>query len=212
MIRLARSEDRAALYDICLRTGWSGADATGHYDDGELLGHVYVGPYLALEPNLALVATLNDDPDVRPHGYCLGTADSAAFAERCERLWWPPLRVRYPREVPRQATDQSLVALIHEPESMPAAVVARYPAHLHIDLLPTMQGRGMGRALIERMLAAFADAGAPGVHLGVAADNTHAIGFYRRLGFHEVGHSPDSVLMAYDLGPGPGQSARTRSR
>jgi ribosomal protein S18 acetylase RimI-like enzyme len=212
MIRLARAEDRAALYDICVRTGWSGADATGRYDDEELLGHVYVGPYLALAPELALVATLDDDPDGRPQGYCLGAADSAAFAERCERLWWPPLRARYPRDSPRRATDQSLVALIHEPDSMPAAVVARYPAHLHIDLLPTMQGVGMGRALIERMLAALSDAGSPGVHLGVSADNAHAIGFYRRLGFHEVGHGPGSVLMACELGAGPGQSERTRSR
>jgi ribosomal protein S18 acetylase RimI-like enzyme len=212
MIRLARPEDRAALYDICLRTGWSGADATGRYDDGELLGHVYVGPYLALEPGLALVATLDDDPEGRPHGYCLGAAESAAFAERCERLWWPPLRHRYPRATPRRDTDQSLVALIHEPELMPAAVVARYPAHLHIDLLPALQGRGTGRALIERMLAALADAGAPGVHLGVAADNLRAIGFYRRLGFDEVGRSPGSVLMARELAPGPAQSERTRSR
>ena len=146
MIRLARPEDRAALYDICLRTGWSGADATGRYDDPELLGHVYVGPYLALEPALALVATRDDDPDSRPYGYCLGAADSAAFAERCERLWWPPLRDRYPRNAPRRVTDQSLVELIHEPESMPAAIIARYPAHLHIDLLPEVQGRGTGRA------------------------------------------------------------------
>jgi ribosomal protein S18 acetylase RimI-like enzyme len=75
-----------------------------------------------------------------------------------------------------------------------------------------VQGRGTGRALIERMLAALADAGAQGVHLGVATDNERAIGFYGRLGFHEVGRSPGSVLMAYELAAGPGQSERTRSR
>ena len=212
MIRLARPQDRDALYDICLRTGWSGVDATGRYDDEELLGHVYVGPYLALEPELALVATPDADPEGPPQGYCLGVADSASFAARCERLWWPQLRARYPRDRQRRDSDQSLVALIHEPESMPAAVLARYPAHLHIDLLPTLQGRGTGRALIERMLMALAAAGAAGVHLGVAGDNLRAIGFYRRLGFDEVGRSPGSVLMARDLEPSPGQSERTRSR
>jgi hypothetical protein len=54
-IRLATPHDRGGVYEVCRRTGDAGADATGRFDDDDLLGDVYAGPYLALEPNLALV-------------------------------------------------------------------------------------------------------------------------------------------------------------
>ena len=55
LIRPATSADGPALYDVCLRTGADGEDATGTYTDTRILGHIYVGPYLALEPDLAFV-------------------------------------------------------------------------------------------------------------------------------------------------------------
>ena len=58
-----------------------------------------------------------------------------------------------------------------------------YPAHLHIDLLPSAQGQGWGRALMDRFLAQLRAAGVAGVHLGVATVNLRAVAFYARLGF-----------------------------
>ncbi len=60
-IRRARAADAPALYDICLRTGADGGDATAAYADPRLLAEVYVGPYLALEPDLAFVVADDDD-------------------------------------------------------------------------------------------------------------------------------------------------------
>src|SRR5665213_4601378 len=40
-IRPYRADDLAALYEICLKTGDSGKDATALYDDPKLIGHVY---------------------------------------------------------------------------------------------------------------------------------------------------------------------------
>ena len=54
-VRLAEPRDRAACYAVCLGTGDSGRDATHLHTDPEALGHVYVGAYLAFEPELALV-------------------------------------------------------------------------------------------------------------------------------------------------------------
>ena len=48
-----RPADRAALYDVCLRTGDLGADARTTYTDPDLLGHVYLGAYLELLEVLA---------------------------------------------------------------------------------------------------------------------------------------------------------------
>ena len=211
MIRRACPEDRDALYGICLRTGEGGADATGLHDDPDLLGHVYLGPYLALEPDLAFVVTGDDD---LPQGYCVGTADTDSFARACEERWWPGLRSEYPLEAPRRASDQDLVEMIHRPPTTNPELVTRYPGHLHIDLLPSMQGRGAGAALIGQFLAALRGRGCPGVHLGVAQDNSRAIGFYRRMGFRDLARVEGTLLMGMDLSdarvtgsePGPGSA------
>jgi ribosomal protein S18 acetylase RimI-like enzyme len=183
-IRPYQPPDAPTLYDICLRTGDpTGGDSTGRYADPRLLGEVYVGPYLALAPELAFVL---DASDGTPAGYVLGALDTLAFAARCEVSWWPALRRRYPDPTALPAPDREIATLIHEPPLPPPAVTDPYPSHLHIDLLPVAQGHGHGRALLEHLLAALAAAGSPGVHLGVSPENRNANAFYRRLGFTEV--------------------------
>ncbi len=136
-------------------------------------------------------------------GFALGVPDTAAFEAECERSWWPPLRAHYPDPVTVPAGDRSpdeeMAHLIHHPETTPAAITVRFPAHLHIDLLPAAQGRGYGRALIATLLAGLTGAGATGVHLGVDLGNDRAIGFYHRLGFVEIDTEPGGILMGMPL-------------
>lgn len=190
-IRPARTTDAdevARLYDICVRTGAAGGDATDLYANPRLLPEVYLGAYLALEPGLAFVLAEDDD---RPVGYVVGTTDTRAFAERCEREWWPALRERYPLGSAEQGTpDAKLVELIHTPGLMPDAVVDRFPAHLHVDLLPEGQGGGNGRRMLETLFDALRARGVSGLHLGVDTTNTRAVGFYEHLGFRPA--LPDS--------------------
>ena len=82
--------------------------------------------------------------------------------------------------------DRIAVQLIHHPPVADDAVVAEYPSHLHIDLLPAAQGQRHGRRLVERLAVSLHDAGSPGVHLGVSARNDRAISFYRHLGFDDL--------------------------
>src|SRR5512138_30412 len=91
-IRPYHPSDLVALYRVCLLTGDSGEDASALYRDPELLGHVYVGPYIVLEPDLAFTLV----QDGAPCGYVLGARSSPAFYERCEHEWFPVLRERYP--------------------------------------------------------------------------------------------------------------------
>lgn len=184
------------LYDICLLTGDSGVDASGLYQDPLLLGEVYVGPYLRLAPEHALVGV--DSLGVA--GYVLGVPDTVAFEAECERSWWPPLRERYPLgDYAPESPDGRIVRMIHTPPESEPDVVERYPAHLHIDLLPRLQGQGDGRRLLTVLLDGLATAGAPGVHLGVSTANQRAIGFYRRMGFTEVRTYSSSLVMARPL-------------
>lgn len=101
------------------------------------------------------------------------------------------LRRRYPPPpaglAERQWTrDQGAAYLIHHPLVPPADLARTHPAHLHINLLPRMRGRGVGRHLISTLVAALRTYGAAGLHLGVRQANTRAIAFYRHLGFAEL--------------------------
>ena len=193
-IQVAGVHDLPGAYRTALLTGDAGQDATQLHRDPDLLGHVYVGPYLAQMSGTQLVVV----DEQGSAGYLLSTDDTLAFEAWAERAWWPPLRARYPLR-DDGSHDAELVRLIHHPERAPAALVGEYPAHLHIDLQQRARGLGLGRVLIERLLADLHDRHVPGVHLGVAADNANAIGFYRHLGFGEVGTEPDTVLMGLRL-------------
>ena len=65
----------------------------------------------------------------------------------------------------------------------PADVVDRYPAHLHMNLAPRLQGRGLGPRLLANWLAAAWGHGVRAVHLGNNPDNTRAAVFWARSGF-----------------------------
>jgi len=186
-IRPYRPGDRWVIYDICVRTADAGGDARGHYSTDELMGDLFAGPYLQLEPELAFVL----DDGGRAVGYVLGTADTATFVKRFAAEWIPLLGDKYPvPPPPPRGPEQDMVALLHHPERMLVPGLDGYPAHLHIDLLPPYQGRGFGRGLISRFTEAV---DAPGVHLAMLTSNVRARGFYDRLGFH--------VLPVPDPGP-----------
>ena len=180
-IRPFRSADTDALYAVCLGTGDDGEDASALYDDPRLLGEIFVGPYLEYSPGLAWVYADDDD---RARGYVLGVLDSTAFDYQLDATWWPDLRRRHPLDdPPRNPRDRELVEYLHDPARRPAELAEQYPSHLHIDLLPDVQGGGRGGAMIRTLLEALVAAGSLGVHLGVARRNTRAIGFYEHLGF-----------------------------
>lgn len=199
-IRPARVDDRDRLYEVCLRTGASGRDATAIFADPCLLGHVYVGPYLALEPDLAFAL----DEDGEAMGYVLGARDTVDFERRCEREWWPPLRERYadPAAGRSWTPDERLCHMLHHPVPTDPAVAADYPAHLHVDLLPRAQGSGHGRRLVEHLLSRLRAMGVHGIHLGVDADNEGAVGFYRHLGMRPVRQEAGALILGMPLTPG----------
>jgi ribosomal protein S18 acetylase RimI-like enzyme len=203
LLRPCRPDDLDDLYRICLLTGDNGDDGTALFRDPRLVGDVYAAPYAILEPSLATVA--EDDAGVA--GYILGAADTVAFDERLERDWLPDLRKRYPvpssdgsGELSRQ--EHHALTRIHHPEDYipDPEFVRSYPAHLHIDLLPRLQGRGIGRRLVETLTTSLRAQGCVGLHLNVTFDNHRAIGFYQRVGFTEVPAEGRRVFVM-DLSP-----------
>jgi GNAT superfamily N-acetyltransferase len=183
VIRPYRHTDRDAVYDVCLRTADGGQDATRLYDDPDLVGDIFAGAYAYLEPDFAYVL----DDGGRATGYALGTPDTATFAHRFRAEWLPLVGARNPAPTTMPTgRQQEMAYLLHHPENFVHPDLADYPAHLHIDLLPDYQRAGHGRRLIQTLLAAFAAAGAPRVHLSMLTSNTPARAFYDRLGFTEL--------------------------
>jgi ribosomal protein S18 acetylase RimI-like enzyme len=89
-----------------------------------------------------------------------------------------------------------MVGLLHHPDRMVVPEVADFPAHLHIDLLPGVQGSGFGKALMTAFLTGLGSAGVDHVHLCMGRQNTNARAFYDRLGFAEIA-VPGAETVAY---------------
>ncbi|HTH48282.1 MAG TPA: GNAT family N-acetyltransferase [Candidatus Limnocylindria bacterium] len=198
VVRPFRPGDEAAAGSVCLRTADAGGDATGLYDDPALPGHLYVGPYLALEPALAFV--LEDDQGIC--GYTLAALDSRRFYGRFEQEWLPPLRAIYPAPKGDPAgwsVSDGVRAQFHAPDIFWPEPYAEYPSHLHIDLLPRAQGQGNGRVLMDTLLAELRRLGSPGVHLGMHVTNGRAFHFYTRLGFRELARRGETLYLGLRL-------------
>jgi ribosomal protein S18 acetylase RimI-like enzyme len=200
-IRPYRDGDLEDLYRVCLQTGDSGRDATSLFDDPRILGHVFAAPYGLFEPSLAFVA--EDEAGVG--GYIVAALDSRAFAERLEADWWPALRERYPAPPAglapdRWTPDQRAAHWIHDPFPVPDELAQDYPSHLHINLVPRLQSRGLGRQLMDTLVRALREQGSVGVHFFVQAANQRAAGFYRHLGFTVIS-AEGPVIFAMDLRP-----------
>ena len=194
-IRKAALSDIPYFYEICLKTGDNGKDAAELFFDPYLIGNYFAAPYLIFPDSICFTAESAN----RPQGYIIAAPDTAAFDKWLEEKWLPPLRERYAKpftpEMIRSDKEEWILNSIHE-KKFPADAsndkIDGYPAHLHIDLLPTLQGKGMGRKLMDTLIAELGRQKVPGLHLGVSASNTGAVAFYQKLGF--------SVLIKEDWG------------
>ncbi|MEZ3160517.1 GNAT family N-acetyltransferase [Microbacterium sp. BWT-B31] len=182
-IRPFRPGDEPALAEICLKTADAGADATGVLDDDELWAKVFVLPYIARHPEFAFVVETDDE---RVAGYIVGVPDTRAFEEWFRDEWWPRHAADYALPELERTRQDGIVRYAYGRGPGAEPYGDQYPAHLHIDLLPELQGQGWGRRLIDTLVAALREAGVTGLHLAAASENTGAIAFYPRVGFTPI--------------------------
>jgi ribosomal protein S18 acetylase RimI-like enzyme len=182
-IRPACSDDLASFYRISLLTGDAGRDATQLYDDPQLVGHLYSAPYLLLSQETCLV--VEDDQGVA--GYAVGAIDTRDFENLVEAEWWPKLRHQYAApdmaDQKNWSEDEMRIQSIHFPHSTPTAITTQFPAHLHLNLLPRLQGKGMGPLLCDAWLEMAGQRGARAAHVGVNATNKRGLKFWKGCGF-----------------------------
>ncbi|MCK9547260.1 MAG: GNAT family N-acetyltransferase [Sphaerochaeta sp.] len=180
-IRRALAQDIPYIYEIALKTAMAGLDGSDHYHDKFLVGHYWAAPYFFFEPELCFVA-INEIG--RPAGYIVGTSDTRLFNDWMQQVWLPPLQLHYRSQTTFKSEAEHAVAktLLKGPGEGLWQNLG-YPAHLHIDLLEELQGKGLGRSLMQTFIQRAKDQGAEGIHLGVDGRNVRAFGFYERMGF-----------------------------
>jgi ribosomal protein S18 acetylase RimI-like enzyme len=212
VVRNSRKGDEPGAYHVCLKTGDFGKDGESFYrEDPDALGRVFVGPYLAYEPELSLIL----EQAGKVCGYALGAFDSRSFYRRYELEWRPDLCARFPDpqgDPSKWTRVQEMYRSYHHPEYFYPEPYEAYPSHLHIDLLPHARGKGFGRRMLESIMARLRQRGSPGAHLGVSAFNMPAFKFYQHLGFQELlraGLGNDAcIYMGKKLGAMPGSPAQ----
>lgn len=185
-IRPFAAGDEPALAQICLLTADNGGDARGVLSDDGIWAEIFVLPYAARHPDLAFVVETDDG---RVAGYVVCAPDTAQFEAWFRDEWWPRFAERWPR--PGGGRD-GILDYAYQRGTAATLFAADYPAHLHIDLLPELQGQGWGRRLIDALVAELRSRGVTGLHLVASADNTAALAFYPRVGFTALA-SPDGL-------------------
>jgi len=195
-IRSYKSADTSAAYEICLKTGNSGQDATHLFSDPLVLGHIYVGPYMEFEPQSVFI--LEDDQG--PCGYIMGVLDSQTYYQWMHSEWLPKIRVNYKKPTGNLDTwdeTEKITDLLFHPVSQ--RLLPDYPAHLHIDLLSRAQGKGQGKLMMDRFIDYLRYNKISGVHLELSSKNDRAFNFYRKYGMQELDRNNESIFMGFYL-------------
>lgn len=227
-IRDYHPTDLPYLYDICLRTGDSGVDASGLYSDPFMLGQYFAAPYAIRAPRCVLLLAgdgpvsvaagpagdrastgeRSEGPSLRALGYVLGTDDTASYDRWMEEAWLPALRALYPSPGrspsnagigwSRMSAPERWLRDLFDRKPEAAPWVAEYPGHLHIDILPEAQGSGWGRALMDAFRLRLSELGCPAFHLGVSRANGPALRFYRRYGLRELAGDEHTLYLGME--------------
>lgn len=193
-IRKARLSDLLDLYHVAIKTGDSGNDATGKFLNDEIIGEIYVGPYVTLATETSFV--LSEAGKAVGYGLCV--LDTLNFQERCRKEWWLKIQAKYQGE-PTTGPSGWLINEIFNPTPSPQEILTEYPSHGHIDLLPYVQGQGWGRKMMTRMEFELAELKSSGFHLRVSALNDRGLQFYAALGYEELIRRDDEVVVGKKL-------------
>jgi ribosomal protein S18 acetylase RimI-like enzyme len=192
-IRPATLDDLTDLYFVALKTGNSGSDATSLFRNDQMLGEVFVGPYVTHASETSNLLSESG----KTIGYGLCVLDTDLF-QKLMKHWWPQLQIKY-ADLKQFSKDEWLIREIFSPTPSPSEVLKDFPSHGHIDLLPQVQGKGWGRKLMTHMENQLKDLGSPGFHLRVSAYNERGLKFYAALGYTELLKRGDEVVVGKRL-------------
>ncbi len=166
LIRPYEAKDAEAVRSICLAT----CSDPFLLENTDVLWAKYADYYINEEPETCFVA----EEDGRVLGYLLCSTRPGLYRAR-----W---NSHYRSFLKGKGLKAAFLQRFTEFEIRRMARKG-YPAHLHIDILPEAQRRGIGSALVDTLMKKLSDEGIPGVYLGCASSNPSGNAFYRKYGF-----------------------------
>lgn len=182
-----RSGDAERIRRICHQTGFMGEPADWFWRDRDSFTALFCDWWLTNESATVLVAEV----DGVVGGYLLGCDDSRLVAHEARTFFRHfarrgcCLRPGTAGVMWRMLGDGIIDGMRG---ALPARVWdARWPAHLHIDLMPECRRRGVGRHLVTTWLDRLRERGVPGCHLQTTAENARAVAFFETMGFDRHG-------------------------
>ena len=134
-VRKFQEEDRSGLYHVCLATGDSGASAIHLYNHKEMLGEIYVGPYLSFQPELSL--TLIKEGIA---GYALAALDTRSFEDTLSSQWWPMILEKYSSRSPENFNERekNLFGYIQNPPLRCVITHSSCTTIVHLDYFSSL--------------------------------------------------------------------------
>ncbi|MFX1517709.1 MAG: GNAT family N-acetyltransferase [Promethearchaeota archaeon] len=199
-IRGYEPKDRKDVINVCWLTGYMGESAAGHFDDPYLFGLLFCLYYTDYEPENCFVA--EDEKIGQVIGYILSSLDSNKQEEQFRKYMIRKITLRaflytlwrHPRTFKvlwhfKKTWDE-------EPKIPNEKILlAPYPAHLHIDIIPGYQSQGIGTQLMSTLENHLIANNIKGVHLGTSERNIKAVQFYRKLNFSVIYEGPSGYGM-----------------
>jgi len=186
-VRPYASADIEAVRDVCFATGLMGDPVAAQFGDRDTFAHLFCDWYLLNRPDTCWVV---DDADGGVAGYIIASPDRPDEGRHQREVLTRHLLGR--RVILRRDTAgffaRAVADLARDRRALGSPVDhARYPAELHVNLMPAARGRGLGGELMRHLLDRLAHLGVPGVHLGTFGENEGAIAFFESQGFQPVG-------------------------
>jgi ribosomal protein S18 acetylase RimI-like enzyme len=178
--------DRSAVRSISFRTGFIGEPAGSFWRHEESWADVWTSYYTDHEPESLGVATAGGTVV----GYLAGCLDTSAMHPTTDELLAAVIRRH--RLLLRRGTAGFLYRAIVDGIRDRGGATGefndpRWPAHLHIDLLPEARGTGLAGALMRRWQDQLRAADSPGCHLATLVENDRAHRFFEKSGFGDHG-------------------------
>jgi len=184
-IRGYQPKDKENVRLVCMHTGPREALERAGPARTTLLA-TYCDYYIECEPHNCFVIADENDEAV---GYILCAENYSSYRKRFLSDYAPRTK-----GLPVRQRVECLGAAY-----LPWFFVKKYPAHLHIDILPAYQRMGLGSRLMDALTAQLRAKGIPGVMLGVGSKNEKGKNFYKKYGFKKLLHIPFSIVMALEL-------------
>lgn len=179
-VRKYEKKDRENLFKICVETS---SLPTETKKDLDFLNLMYNDYYASAEAENCFVAANDNDDAV---GYILCAENFDRYLKTFKGLYLP--------EIKKLGIKYYIMAISEI--AVHSLFKNKYPAHLHIDILPLCQGKGTGTALMNELKDHLKEKGIDSLMLSCGMNNKKAIRFYEKNDFKMIANIAGSCIMA----------------